>query len=258
MKATVLAGTTVVVLFCVGTASAAFFENFESYANTAEMLAPGAWGDDASTNAPATLSNGLGNPGHSMWHPAGKTAKHIIDPMYPSDDAPIVWEGDIWDDGAGNKRATMGLRNNGGGLALTALLEMGRYNSVRNPETGAYVSGYGIRTVFIDGDPADWVTFVENPGVHSGWSHLRATIRATSIVFEIDLGADGVYDAQRLVTTEDTSNIGYNVLRLGGPSDLASIGGGLAFDNVSIAYAVPEPTTLTLLGLGSLFLRRRK
>ncbi|MBN1490939.1 MAG: PEP-CTERM sorting domain-containing protein, partial [Phycisphaerae bacterium] len=36
------------------------------------------------------------------------------------------------------------------------------------------------------------------------------------------------------------------------------IGGGLAFDNVSIAYAVPEPTTLTLLGLGGLFLRRRR
>ena len=137
----------------------------------------------------------------------------------------------------------MGLRNNGAGMGLSALLEMGRYNSVRDVETGTYVSGYGIRTVFIDGDPADWVTFEGNPGVVAGWSHLRATIGATSILFELDLGADGVYDAQRFVATEDTSSIGYNVLRLGGPSDLSSLGGGLAFDNISICllYTSPSP-----------------
>ena len=90
----------------------------------------------------------------------------------------------------------------------------------------------------------------------SSGTHLRATIKSTSILFELDLGADGVYDAQRTIAVSYQGDIGYSVLRLGGPSDVSSVG-GLAFDNVSIVQ-VPEPTTMALLGVGSLLLGYRR
>ena len=122
-----------IAALCVGTAHASFSDGFSSYTNTASMLAPGAWGDDYVGAVPATLSLGFGNPAASMWHPGGRAAKHVIVPLYPSDAEPIIWEGDIWDDANPNKRLTMGLRDNGGGATLTAILEMGRYNTLVDP-----------------------------------------------------------------------------------------------------------------------------
>jgi hypothetical protein len=243
-------------LALAATASASFFDDFESYTTTAQMLAPGAWGDEASTDAPATLNTDMSN---YMWHPGGKTAKHVIAPLDPANGA-IIWEYDLYDDGVGNKRVPSGLRTNAGGAPLNSLLEMGRYNAIGDPESGTTVSGYGIRHAFIGGDPngaGGWVTFLPaHLNAVAGWHHLTAVIEATQITFTIDLQKDGSVDGTRVITTNDTSGVAiYNILRLGGPSDVSSAGGGVGFDNVSI-YQIPEPLSFALLALGLLIRRR--
>ncbi|RMF80679.1 MAG: PEP-CTERM sorting domain-containing protein [Planctomycetota bacterium] len=249
------------VMACASYAFAGFFDDFESYADTAAMASPGAWGDDQDAGQPplGVLMNSGGNPGQYMHHPAGETNRHVIAPMFPSDAQPILWEFDFLDDGtSANKRITGGLRDNGGGASLNSILEMGHHNGQPWPEGGGVtVGGYAVRTVFIGGNPGNWVAFDTNPPVVAGWHHFSATIGATSILFELDLFNDGIVDGQRLVTTNDTSGIGYNILRLGGPSDLSSAGGGGGFDNVSIQQ-IPEPSALALLALGGLAALRRR
>jgi hypothetical protein len=221
-------------------------DDFESYADTTAMNA--AWNEPAI--GVGTLDTANGNPGQSMDHPGGTTNKRLFPATVPTDAAPIIWEFDFFDDAEGNKRVTGGLRDNGGGAGLNSILEMGRYNDIADPESATTVSGYGVRTVFIGGDPPNWVSFAGNPAVEEGWHHMRATIGASSILFELDLGDDGSVDASRLVNTPSGSGIAYNVARLGGPSDLSSPGGSLKFDNLSIVQ-IPEPTTtvVTVLGL---------
>ncbi len=209
-------------------------DDFESYANTTEMNA--VWSEP--TIGPGTLDTNTGNPSQSMFHPAGTTNNRVFSATIPTDVQPIVWEFDFLDDGTGNKRITGGLRDNGDGAALSSILEMGRYNDLADPEGQATVSGYGIRTVFIEGDPADWVAFEGIPSVEAGWHHFRATIGASSILFELDLQNDGLVDAQRAVSTPGGAGIAYNVARFGGPSNLSSAGGGGHFDNVRVGLQV--------------------
>ncbi len=255
MKVVAVFACLAVLVLASGASAAIFFDDFESYADTSAMMASGAWGDDGGANG--TLMTSGGNPGQYMDHPAGTVAAHVISPLFPSDTKPIIWEFDFLDTTNSNKRVTGGLRDNGGGAGLNSILEMGRYNANYDPESGETRDGYGIRTVFIGGDPGNWVTFQGDPAVQAGWHHFKAIIKATSILFELDLGKDGIVDGQRLVTTSDTSGIGYNILRLGGPSNLSSTGGGAGFDNVSIDQ-VPEPATIGLLGMAGLALLRRK
>lgn len=224
-------------------------DDFESYADTAALQA--VWNDQA--GGLGTLDGANGNPGNSMAHPGGTTSNRVFAATVPTDAEPIIWEFDFLDDGVGNKRLTGGLRDNGGGAGLNSLLEMGRYNNLVVPEGGANVSGYGVRTVFIDGLPAGWVAFEGTPAVQQGWHNFKATIRASDILFELDLGDDGTVDAVRTITTSAGAGIGYNVARFGGPSNLSSPGGGGNFDNLVIRQ-VPEPTTGCLLAAASLCL----
>jgi hypothetical protein len=128
---------------------------------------------------------------------------------------------------------------------------MGRFKSVNDPESGATVSGYAFRHAFVGGSPAGqagWLTYVGNPTVRTGWHRFTATIGATSATFDLDFDADGSVDASRTITINAALKK-YNLLRLGGPSDVSSAGGGGHFDNLSIEV-IPEPATLALLGLG--------
>ena len=241
------------LVFAVGqsTASAAeiFCDDFESYSTTADMQA--VWG----AAGLGTLDTVNGNPGQSMNHPGGTANEHSI-PLTPAtDEDPLCWEFDFYDDGVGNKRVTGALRDvNGSATGNQAFWEMGRYNSVNDPESGLTVSGYAIRHVFVGGSPAGaagWLTFVGNPAAQIGWHHFSATIGATSALFELDLGDDGTVDASRTITMTAGAGKLYNLLRLGGPSNVSSAGGGAKFDNLCVGCVViPEPATMALAGLG--------
>ena len=223
-----------------------FIDTFESYFSFSDLYSPGAWADFLPPPSPVQgvevrLSGG--NTGHYVYHPAGPTIRHELIPISTSAGQWIVWESDFFLEEkfpSWNKRITNGLRVEG----TTTILEMGIHNNNLNPETGLPASGYAIRTVSIGGEPSNWVCFPGNPDVSFGWHHFRATIKPTEILFELDLGADGVYDTARLVTTIDTSSIAWNSLRIGGPSDLSSPSGGAGFDNVSIRLVPACPADM--------------
>ena len=218
-----------------------FSDNFESYADTTALRQPGAWGD-AGANALTsfTLDTVVGNPGQSLRSDGtGPTAKHIFPETTPTDAQPLLWQFDFYWDGAGNKRMTGGLRDNGIG-ANNAILEMGYYNAT------AEGSGWAYRTVFLPGS-SNWHSFPNQVIASAGtWLHFSATIAETSITFNVS----GDQGNSAAVVLANSSGITYDILRLGGPSDLSSPGFG-NFDNVSIAV-VPEPATIGLLALGGL------
>ena len=75
---TVLAAACVAMV--ASAAQGSFFDDFESYTTTAQMNAPGAWGDDGGGGL-GTLDTATGNPGQSMYHPAGTCNLHLISPL---------------------------------------------------------------------------------------------------------------------------------------------------------------------------------
>lgn len=239
-------------------------DNFESYADTAALEA--VWGAAGTTTASLDTANG--NPGQSIFHPGLTSYQRTFTPTGSSATNALVWEFDFLDDGIGNKRITGALRDVGAsGAGNRSFLEMGRFNSIDNPEdtsTTANVSGYGIRTAFIGApanDASGWMTFVGNPTARTGWHHFRATITGDTILFELDFADDGTVDASRTVSVPTNVDRTYNIVRFGGPSDVSSAGGGANFDNLSITVVpVPEPAALAVLGLcaPALLARRRR
>lgn len=234
-------------------------DNFDGYTSTSDMQSK--WG----SAGVGTLDTTKGNPGNSIaFANLGATAvtsnQRSISLTGPSDAQPIIWQFDFLDDGVGNKRLTGALRDVGGsGTGNQAFLEMGRFNSINDPESGTTISGYGMRTAFIGGPSANsgWIDFVGNPAAHAGWNRFTATIGATSITFTLDFDADGTIDASRTVTVSDGGKL-YNLVRFGGPSDVSSAGGGGNFDNLSITTA-PEPACFGLIApAGMLALARRR
>jgi hypothetical protein len=243
----------------VASAATIFSDNFESYADTAAMQT--VWGNPA----PGTLDTAAGNPGKSLKHTGGASNTHSFTGTTATDANPLVWQFDYLDDGAGNKRLSGALRDvNGSATGNNAFFEMGRYNSINDPESGTTVSGYGIRTAFVGGPSAasGWISYVGNPLVRTGWHRFTATIGATSATFALDFIADGSIDASRTVALSNGAGKLYNLLRFGGPSDVSSAGGGGNFDNVSVStVAVPEPASFALAALAGVALvaaRRRK
>ena len=98
---------------------------------------------------------------NAMAHPGGTDNLRTFNDanVLPTDAAPIVWKFDyFWDgDTTGNKRLTMGLRDDGNGNPLGALLELGYYNDAYNPasETDSNIpaggSGLAYRVAILSG-----------------------------------------------------------------------------------------------------------
>ena len=260
MKQNLLLAATALT-FAAGTASAEviFEDDFESYTSTADMGT--VW--NLST---ATLNTSFGNPGQSMAHPGtagsftgGNTNTRAFTEIAPTVADPLSFTVDIYDDAtSANKRTTAGIREASG----ANIIEMGMYNGP---------SHYAYRVIlFGPGDPS-WVAFsnvVDDNGAPitnapvEGWHTFNATVTPDAIAFTLDLNGDGFINATALVPIAPV-DLGFDVIRLGGPSDLSSAGGGVSFDNVSLVSGIatiPEPATAGLMigGLGLLAARRRR
>ncbi len=238
----------------LSSAAVIFADDFDSYADTAALGA--VW-----TLSEGTLDAANGNPSQSFNHPGtaaafsgGNTNTVSFPTMYPGPGEKLILSGDFYDDGTSeNKRVSIGLRDAAG----ANIIEMGMYNSPAH---------YAIRTVlFGAGSDAAWVAMPGTPtfeGVNvsvEGWHNFQAEITDSDVTFMLDLGDDGSIDSTYTATILQNGAFGFNQIRLGGPSDLSSAGGGVKFDNISLTL-VPEPTTALLAAfcaVGAGMCRRR-
>lgn len=238
----------VAVVFSVGQTQAGtvFSDDFESYADTTAMQV--VWG----AAGLGTLDTVLGNPGQSMAHPAGTDNIVTVPVQQASAANPLVYTADIFDDGtSANKRFTAGLRFSG----VANLLEMGMYNSPSHYAVRAVLPGFSW--VAFSAITDDGGTPILNAPV-VGWHRFQVIHDGTNATFTLDLGSTGIINATEVLAAAWNAN-GVDSIRLGGPSNLSSAGGGGNFDNVSLVV-IPEPSTLALLGLAGLGLvaiRRR-
>jgi hypothetical protein len=222
-------------------------ENFESYADSAALVA--AWPG----NTAATLGVDVGSvTGKSATHPGGTVNARAITAISPNATDNIHLRGQIYDDGTSvNKRITIGLR----AAAGANLIEMGMFNAPAH---------YAVRVALFTGTSPNWVAFPNPAGgvfgtAIQGWHTFDALITATGATFTLDLQSDGIIDSTYTATGFSPTAAGFDSLRFGGPSNLASAGGGASFDNLLLeTVPVPEPTTLGVLALGGLLLGRRR
>ncbi|QDS98262.1 hypothetical protein [Adhaeretor mobilis] len=160
--------------------------------------------------------------------------------IVPSSTQAVRLSGDMFDDTAGNKRASIGLRSvydrDVFTPTTTNVIELGHWNSVESmtdPTDGTPVSdvtGYAYRVVLFDsssiGAPLiqtpNWQYFPLDPildtkdsaaepnpdglvtpvDIGVGWHRYTATITETTVTFELDLFRDG------LANTEATEGVG--------------------------------------------------
>lgn len=220
-------------------------DDFESYADTADMQT--VWGSDGF----GYLDQSFAFSGtQSFRHDAasGEATDNTIElgaDVIPTDAEPVVLRGVIYDDGVGNKRFSIGVRS----LNTFPLFEMGMYNAV----TGVQ---YYTRMTFFPGLNPSWEPMPGDLAAVEGWHTWEATFTGSDITVTLDLTSDGTIDSTRNAVLGGVYGDGLGQIRLGGPSNLWSAGGGANIDDVYFAQ-VPEPATLLVLALGALALRRR-
>ena len=224
------------IMLTIGAVNADVYidEDFESYANTAEMQA--VWG----AVGLGSLSTTFGFSGtQSMLHPGGTDNTFALAAdLIPTDANPVVLRGKMYDDGASNKRFTIGMRS----LSTFPLFEMGRYNY---PILG---EDYYVRINSFPGLSPDYVPLGLGGG-KTGWHTFEATFTGSDITISVDLYTDSVTDANMVFALGGAyATQGLGVVRLGGPSNLSSPGGGGYYEDIYLAQ-IPEPKSLALLGL---------
>ncbi len=239
----VLALAITAVCYNYGFSATIISDDFESYADTAAMTA--VW--SVSGTGGATLDTAFGNPGHSLNH-SGTASTNLqnIAPVTPGPGETLHYQADIYDDGVANKRVTAGLRN----TAPSNILEMGMYNDPIR---------YAFRIILFGSGNPNWVAFpdmvddlgdpISSADSVVGWHRFSVDITDSSATFSLDLNSDGNINSTAVVPLTIFAG-GFNQVRLGGPSNLSSAGGGANFDNVHLDL-VPEPASIMLFGLGS-------
>ncbi len=217
--------------------------------------------------------------------------------VLPTAEEPVVVGVEIFDDNGVIQRNTLGLRNVFEGALTSDLVELGFNNGdfkgfAMRAELWQANAGSMPGWQYFDLDPsfdADESGIVTQAEIFAefgaAWHRWEATIGPTSITATLDLNRDGLNNATGEPGVDATlsfdeisnpglcSNFGFNNLRLGGPSGLYTTNNAF-FDNVYLegpqnpfgveagfaSASVPEPATMTLLGLAGigLFVLRRR
>lgn len=172
-------------------------------------------------------------------------------PLLPSATESVVVRGDLFDVNAnGNQRRSIGLRSS----TVANLLEMGFWNDP---------SGYAHRAVIFEGEGTEpnWDVFPLAPeldgddentevgqnDIGEAWHRYEMIVTPDTLTFTLDFYRDGLDNATGLAGVDSTvvyeglvtSSVGFDKIRFGGPSGVASGGvngyGGVVFDNIYVA-----------------------
>ena len=176
--------------------------------------------------------------------------------LTPTESQSIRLSVDIFDNAAGNKRMSVGLRQTTPSAAN--LIELGFWNS--DP-----ANGYAHRAILFPGTvenpnpnwqgfaldasldrPDDLDEIVTIADIGAGWHTYSVLITPTEMTFELDLFRDGLVNSRdetgiigtipgvdASVTYQiDSSAAAFDNLRFGGASGVTSAGGGILVDNI--------------------------
>ena len=132
--------------------------------------------------------------------------------------------------------------------------------------TGAEVSGANLGFAQELESTTDANEYVSIGDVGAGWHHYTATVTPTQVTITIDLYRDGLRNTSRTPDPETQirpgtpgfdavmvfpiapNAVGFNSLRIGGPSGVTSAGpGAMAFDNVLLKLVNVAVPTLSLI-----------
>ncbi|QQE13733.1 hypothetical protein JD969_09805 [Planctomycetota bacterium] len=165
----------------------------------------------------------------------------------------LVLTARIYDDGGSSKRSTIGLRSYAS--YPYPLFEVGRYNGVSGSDYCVRMSNTSICS------STKWYG-LDGMDAKKGWHEIEARFTFDQLVVKLDyLGdgeVDGVFELELDASVWEGTN-GFTQMSLGGPSNLSSASDGLCFDEVRFqSVAVPEPVVGWMMGLGGLFLLRRR
>lgn len=244
MRANILA--MVGVLLVAGAAQAAFFENFDSYADQAALSA--SWtantgsglvlDSSKSQSAPNSAYTGTGN----FPDPTQESSRKYLD----SDSVAlrdVDFSFDFEDPSLTNGR-TYGILQSRAGTewsgGLSQLVAIGKYSSLATTK-------YAARIAF---GSLNWFALDAGPDRTTGWhtARIQGDGAATpTLTFSID----GIVGKQ-VQLTQVQGDVVFNWVVIG--SGLTS-NTGMNFDNIRVA---PEPTSLLLLALGGLIIHRRR
>lgn len=215
--------------------------------------------------------------------------------LLPTIFSPIRLSADIFDDGVGNKRVSVGLRNSND---PNNIVELGRWNAQVTDPTGGVAptpshstAGFAYRVInfgAIGGPlaqqpnfqyfpldasldrPNDADSLVTPADIAPGWHRYSATISVNTVTLMLDLFRDGIDNAtgqpgvDSVVTwaIEPRMDAPFDDLRIGSPSGLTSVFGAV-IDNVILERVdpIPEPAALSLASLAAIAIagtRRRR
>jgi hypothetical protein len=215
--------------------------------------------------------------------------------LLPTVLSPIRLSADIFDDGVGKTRVSVGLRSSSDPINI---IELGRWNGQAMDPTGGVAptpshstAGFAYRVInfgplggplvqqpnyqYFPLDPSfdrptDGDAFVTPVDIGPGWHRYSATISVNTVTLMLDLFRDGIDNATGLpgvdsVVTwqiEPRMNAPFDDLRIGAPSGITSVFGAV-IDNIVLERVdpIPEPAALSLASLAAIAVawpRRRR
>ncbi len=267
MKKTVVCMLAVLVSALAAQASivTVFEDNFDLYADQNDLLS--VWSGTAkvtNTNGGLALSSAQSySPTQALYQSTEATPRKSATGITPStgtDANPLVYSFRFLDiTGTGNLRQFGTLQDYD--PASAQLLAIGAYNAATDRRTGLAATAtqlntyYSARITFGTGAPAWFILNGDGAPTRSpGWRELSIVVTDTKVDFRVD-GVSAVQGIAPVQNFNLVPGLTFDHITLG--SGLSSANGGAYYDDAKVQI-LPEPVSLALLGLGCLFLRRRR